>query len=136
MSYAIIRQLLEQRLNTIVPALDTVFENTPFVPTKGTPWQAVHVLPGMTQNPTLGDQHHREVGEFQVSLNYPPNAGSQAANARAQLIRETFPRGLTLTLGTLRILIDRTPYLLRAQQTPSWYFLAVAVPYTVEVFSD
>lgn len=136
MSYEVIRKLLEQRLNTITPALDTVFENTPYTPTKGVAWQAVHVLPAPTQNPTLGDQHHREVGEFQVSLNYPPNAGSQAANARAQLIRETFPRGLSMAVGTLRLLIDQTPYLLRAQQSPNWYFLAVAVPYTAEVFSS
>jgi hypothetical protein len=103
---------------------------------KGTAWQAVHLLPAPTQNPTYGDQHHREVGEFQVSLNYPPNAGSQAANARAQLIRETFPRGLVLTQGTLRLLIDRTPYLLRAQQSTNWFFLGVAIPYMAEVFTS
>jgi hypothetical protein len=136
MSYEIIRKLLEQRLNTITPALATVFENMPYTPVKGTPWQAVHMLPAPTENPTMGDQHHREVGEFQVSLNYPPMAGSQAANARAQLIREAFPRGLTLTEGTLRVLIDRTPYVLRAQQSDSWFFLAVAVPYMAEVFTS
>lgn len=134
MSNAVIRKLLEQRLNTITPALETVFENMPYTPKLGTPWQQVHLLFAPTANPTMGSPHHREVGEFQVSLNYPPMAGSQASSSRVQLIRQTFYRGLTMEEGTLRVLIDGTPYQLRSQQLPNWYFVAVAVPFIADVF--
>ena len=41
MSLSIIRKALEQRLAALAPAIATAYENAPFVPAVGTPYQRV-----------------------------------------------------------------------------------------------
>lgn len=134
MSYVLIRQLLEVRLNAITPALATAFENVPFTPLQTTPWQTVHLLPAKTLNPTFGDAFKRETGIFQITLNYQENAGAAAAVARAELIRAQFPRGLALFSGTLRVLIDQAPSVAIGINDGGWYRLPVSIPFIADVF--
>ena len=55
MSIVAIRALLESRLAAITPALATAFENFPFTPINGTPWQRVNLMAAQPLNPTMGD---------------------------------------------------------------------------------
>lgn len=132
MSYAVIRKLLEVRLNTVGGVFPTAFENTPFAPGV-VPWQKVNLLPAKTLNPTFGSQHKRETGLLQVTLYYPPNAGSSSALARAETIRAGFPRGLSLEEGAVKLLVDQAAYIGPAANDGVWYQVSISVPYIAEV---
>jgi len=132
MSYQIIRDLLRVRLNAIAMPLPTSWENVPFTPVTSA-WQKVDMLWAQTENPTMGDNFRRENGIMQVSLFYPPNAGPDPAALRAGSLAAWFPRGLSLVSGTLRVLIDRSPFIGPASQSGNWYFLPVSVPFLGDV---
>ena len=109
MSISSVRIALETKLATITPALSTAYENVPFTPVTGTPYQRAYLMPATPANPTMGDGYYREQGIFQVTLMYPLQAGPKTAADRAELIRAAFKRGTTLTSGTVSVIIERTP---------------------------
>lgn len=108
MSLAAVRIALETKLNAM-SALATAWENAPYIPVSGVPYQQVWLLPATPDNPTLGDDYYREQGIFQMTLMYPLQTGPAAAVARAELIRTAFKRGTTMTSGTVTVIVDRTP---------------------------
>jgi hypothetical protein len=136
MSYQTIRDLLRVQLNTTPGNLPTAWENVAYTPVVGDPYQSVHLLPARTENPTFDRPFRRETGLMQVSLFFPVNAGPDPAALRAQAIASMFPRGLTLVNGTLRVLIDASPFIGPARNEGAWYFLPVSIPYTADVYSD
>ena len=133
MSMSTVRKLLETQLNSVSGDIDTAFENVRFSPVHGTPYQAVALLPGATQNPSYGDDFKREVGIFQVSVMYPLNAGPAAAQARVETIRAAFKRGLALTDGLVRVLINASPYQSPGRPGAGWFSIAVSVPYYADI---
>lgn len=136
MSDAIIRRLLEVRLNAVSGGFSTAFENAPFRPVTGVPYQQVWLMPGQTQAPTLpAGGLKREVGFLQVSLFYPENEGSANAAARAEAIKAQFPHGLVLTEGAVRLTVDLPPYTSRGFQDGGRYVLPLTIPYRADVTS-
>lgn len=109
MSIVLVRSALQTALNGMSPALATAWENVDYVPVTGTPYQAAYVLAAEPDNPTMGDAFYREQGIFQISLFYPIQVGTAAAEARAELIRTTFKRGTSFTSGTVTVQIEKTP---------------------------
>lgn len=109
MSIVSVRAALEIKLSAMTPVLQTVWENAPYAPVAGTPYQAAYLLPATPENPTMGDDFYREQGIFQVSLFYPLLTGPKAAADRAQLIRTAFKRGTSMTSGSVTVTITRTP---------------------------
>jgi hypothetical protein len=109
MSITSVRAALEVKLAAITPALATAYENAPYTPVAGTPYQAVYLMTATPENPTMGDGFYREQGIFQISLFYPLQSGPKAAADRAELIRTAFKRGTALTSGTVTVRISRTP---------------------------
>jgi hypothetical protein len=108
MSIVSVRAALSTKLNGMTPALSTAWENVPFTPVTGTPYQSAFVLPSV-ENPTMGDDYHRLIGIFQVSLKYPLNAGTATSEARAELIKTTFKRGTSMTSGAVTVIVEKTP---------------------------
>ena len=96
MSIVAIRTALETHLNALAPSLSTAWESVPFVPVAGTPYQQVNLLPSDTLNPSMGDNHYREKGIFQVTLCYPSNVGVKTITTRADLLCAWFKRGTSL----------------------------------------
>lgn len=109
MSITAVRAALEVKLAAMTPALSTAYENVPFTPVAGTPYQACYTMPASPENPTMGDGFYREQGIFQISLFYPLQAGPATASARAELIRAAFKRGTSMTSGTVTVKVTRTP---------------------------
>ena len=109
MSIISIRAALETKLNTITPALSTAWENVPFTPVAGTPYQRVYLMTATPANPTMGDGYYREQGIFQVSLFYPLQTGTLTAATRANLIQTTFKRGTSMTAGGITVIVGNTP---------------------------
>lgn len=133
MSDQVIRALLETRLDTLLPAIPTVKENTAYVPVKGTNYQRVFVLMGQTENPTLGDGFKRERGIFQVNLYFQESVGTGASTARAEAIKTLFKRGTTLEQGSVRVQVYASPYAAQGSNNDGFFMLPVSVPFTADV---
>jgi len=133
MSYAIIRKLLETQINSVSAGFSTAWENVPFTPTSGTPYQAITLLPARTEGPTFGSNFKRETGILQASLYYPGNQGSQAAYARAGVLIGAFIRGSTFSQGAIKIIIDEHPYIGPALNNGSWFMVPVSIPFIADI---
>lgn len=132
MSSLTIRQLLEQRVSAMTPALATAWENVPFEPPDA-PWQDVTLQLDAPIRPTFGDSFWRQRGHLQVLLVYPLNTGTAAVMARAELIRTTFPQGLTLVSGSVRILLETNAEIARGRELSGWYQVPVTIPFTADI---
>lgn len=107
-----IRKAFEQRLVNMpqgLGVLSTAFENVSFNPVATQPYQMSKLVPLPVENPTLGDNYHREVGFYQVTLAYPKGKGVGAIAAMADQVKDYFKRGTTLTEGLDKIIVERTP---------------------------
>ena len=114
MSQALIDAALETALNGITPALATAWENVPFTPVPGTPYQAVYIIPAEPNE--LGHKTTMEYnGIMQVSLFYPLATGAStkymgkaAARAQAKLITDMFYRSADFVSGGVRVYIKKS----------------------------
>ena len=105
MSISAIRSTLESALDGMAPAIQTAWQNVPFTPVVGTPYQRASLLLAEPDNQEKGASF-QEQGFLQVDLCYPQSVGANTAEARAELLRTTFKRGTSLANG---ILISHTP---------------------------
>lgn len=129
MSFATIRACLEGALKGLTPPIDTAWENTPYKPVVGTPYQRAVILPAAPANEEIG-RTFNERGIFQVSLHYPPSTGSAAAYDRADLIRSTFYRGATFTKDGITVQVVGTPTILPPQDDDQGrYVLPVSITF-------
>lgn len=107
-----IRKSFEKRLISIpngLGASNTAFENVKFTPKLDQPYQLTRLVPLPVENPTLGDDYHREVGFYQIVLSYPKGEGVGAIATQADKIKDYFKRGTTLVEGSDKVIVDRTP---------------------------
>lgn len=135
MSIIRVRQALEIGLFAINPAIDTAYDNFPYTPTTGTPYQRVTLVPSMPDNTTFGDDHYQERGLMFVELHYPINNGSSTAATRAELIRATFKRGASFTNNGLTVRIEKTPEIGQGTVQGAFWVLPVRVRFFAEVFA-
>ena len=123
-----LRAALEEALAAMTPALATAWENMPFTPVAGTPYQRVSLLLAEPLNAEYG-RTFQQGGIFQVSLMFPPGTGAAPAEARAALLRSTFHRGATFTKNGLNVVIARTPGIMPAMNDDDGrYVLPVSIP--------
>ena len=111
MSSVKVKAALETALAAMVPALATAWPNVAFTPplNSSTPWQRADVLFAAPEDLEIGSTYHREQGVFLVTLFYPLQTGSGAAQARAELLRSIFYRGATFTNAGVAVTIEQTP---------------------------
>lgn len=126
MSLVLVRQALEVALAAMSPALATAWENAPFTPVDGTPYQAVFLMPVRPEHAEIG-RAYTERGYLQINLNYPLDAGPSAAAMRAELIRSTFYRGRSFTADEVVTHIEETPEIGPGRTEDNVYFLPVKV---------
>ena len=126
MSLLAVRNALETALNGISPPLASAWENSPYTPVHGTPYQRVYLLAAEPDNPEMGG-HVTERGFLQISLCYPLDDGPSAAMTRAELIRSTFYRGAAFTASGITTQIERTPEIAPAQIEDDRYVVPVRV---------
>ena len=134
MSVVAIRAALEKRLDAMASPLATAWENQDFKPPSAkTPYQRAWMLLATPDNPETG-VGYRELGFFQVTLFYPIQEGSGTAAARAKLIREHFPRNLSLTQDGIVVTVDRTPEIGNGTVDEDRWTLPVKIPFHANIF--
>ncbi|MGB4896792.1 MAG: phage tail terminator-like protein [Ignavibacteria bacterium] len=107
-----VRKAFEKMLVALPNGLgsaNTAYENVSFTPVSTQPYQLSRLVPLSVENPTLGDNYHREVGFYQVVLSYPKGKGVGALSTMADKVKDYFKRGTTLVEATDKIVVDRTP---------------------------
>jgi len=132
MSIVSVRAALETKLNAITPALATAWQNDPYTPVPGTPYQQVYLLPAKPENPTMGDAFYREQGILQVTLMYPLQVGPGTAEARADVIRTAFSRGTSMLSGSVTVIVEQTPEISAGRVDGDRW----AVPVKIRWFAD
>lgn len=128
-----VRAALEVALAAMSPALGTAWENVPYSPVTGTPYQRVNLLLAEPANDEIGGGIYMEQGFMQVSLAYPLDTGSAAAAARADLIRSTFHRGASFSASGVTVNIERTPEIAPARIEEDRYVLPVKVRFYAHI---
>jgi hypothetical protein len=131
-STALVHLAIQSALAALTPAISNSWENVNFVPIAGTPYQGLDIFLSDPDNLGYGSGPYRDEGFFQVSLNYPKYAGTATVQARADLIRSTFYRGRTLTSGSQKVVINRTPTISKGRVNGDFWL----VPVTVYFFSN
>lgn len=142
MSSVSIKAALEVALNSMTPAMQTAWANTPspgqstFVPVIGVPYQAVSFKFATPDNREMG-RRYQERGLMYVRLMYPllPVAGAGTATqmARAELIRNTFYASQTFASGGITVLINATPIINDLGVDGDRYAILIQVPFLANI---
>ena len=130
-----IKRALERHLGLLTPAISTAYENVPFTPVAGTPYQRVVVVTDKVVNPVMGSEYYREEGELQIFLAYPIGKGSKDALTRAELIQSHFKRGNVLIEDNVRVNFYRTGKIQGSLLTTDRLIVPVVIPYVAEVLT-
>lgn len=129
MSLIQVRTALQTQLATISPALATAYENEPYTPVAGTPYQQVTILRAQPDNLEIGPIY-TDRGILQVNLFYPLNAGAGAAEARAELIRTAFAYGSSFVSGGVTVTIIATPEVAPARAEDDRFLVPVRIRFS------
>lgn len=112
----------------------TQWENVPFEPFVGVPYQEVFLMAANPDNPTYGSGFYRELGYLQIGLHYPKEKGTKAISTRAELIRSTFERGNSFTKDAITVNILRTASIEPGPNTDSYICTIVKIPYWADIY--
>lgn len=132
MSLVLVRQALEVALAAIAPALPSAWENAPYTPVAGTPYQRVTLLAAEPVNAEMNSAY-TEQGFMQVSLAYPLNTGSKAATLRAKAIRTTFYRGASFTASGVTVHVERTPEIMPGRVEDDRFVIPVRIRFYAHI---
>jgi len=128
-----VKVALERHLSTMTPAVQTAFEGVSFKPTAGTMYQRAQLRIDDPDDPVLGKGYYRERVQFQVFVVAPSNKGTGAAIARAQLIRERFKKGTSLTESGVVLHVLETPRISGATSATDRVIVPVLINVVAEV---
>lgn len=129
MSQPTIRAALETALAGLEPAIDTAWQNVPYTPVTGRPYQEAYLLPATPENYSMGDSSRQERGIFQVSLKYPTGQGTAAVGARAEMIAALFRRGASFTKAGITVQIEHTPEIADGRDDDDRWMVPVKIRY-------
>jgi hypothetical protein len=116
------------------PAIPIAFQNVDCDPPKGR-YARCFLLPAPTQCDTLGGEHRRLTGVFQVSLCMPPGEGPGDASALAESLDAAFPLSTPIVQGGLRIFLLSPMSQGPAIQEPDRYVVPVSCTYRADAIT-
>lgn len=129
-----IKRAAESLLDGITPSVLTGYEGVDFDPPVDQMYQRCQFRIDTPTDPTFPAGYHRENVEMQVFIAGVKGQGTADILARAELIRQTFYKGLTLTQGPTRIYILQTPQIGSVFPTQDRVIVPVLIPLTAEVY--
>jgi len=126
---------IRTRLAALTPALPTALEGIPFTAPTGM-YQRLQFVISPPTDPTFGTYFHRENIQVQIFVADKLDVGTAGAIARAQVLRDWFHKGLTLTESGVRMHVLSTPQIAGATVASDRIIVPVLIPLTVEVYQD
>ena len=134
MAIAETKRALERNLNGLTPTLPTAYEGVNFDPPT-TIYQTVQFVIRKPDDPVLGTGYYRERLELQVFIVGEANKGTAASITRAELVRDRFKKGTTLTEGAFKIYILETPHVGSTAPVGNRTITPVFIDVVTEVYS-
>jgi hypothetical protein len=126
-----IQAALNYALAMAFPLMPIAWENTKYVPTVGTAYFRVWMLPAETDVITIGPEPWLErKGVFQVSVLYPIGVGFGPPKVKAAEVVAAFRANTSFTYNTLRVVIDKSWPAPGMLEDEGWYHIPVSVRYT------
>lgn len=130
-----IEKSANRHLATITPSVATAYEGSKFNPPDNAMYQRVQYTIQQPDDPTFGTGYHRELVQMQVFVVDVLGKGTAVGLARAELIRDKFKKGTTLTEGSIKIHVLSTPQISGTIIASDRLVIPVLVNLTAEVVS-
>lgn len=125
-----IRAALEQQIATVsgIPSTSNrAWENVKFVPTTGTSWVKMALVPVSSRPAVVGPAPQiRHDGSFLVTLHLPEGTGPAGADALADAVRAAFTVDTGLTSGGTTVRFRYAERSVAVLDTP-WYIVTVSI---------
>lgn len=138
MSLAVIRTLLNTRLDTISPKPAIAWENVAFTP----PTDDMHLRVSFIPNPSFSSGPHKsaatvESGTYQVDVYGPLNQGPLPLDTVAERVRSLFPRGERIAnVGeSVVVRVRETPGVSGSSRDGPFWRARVSIPWFCYVFN-
>ena len=98
------------KINSIIPTIDTVLEGTAsYTPTAGKEYQELYYLPAINDSQNIDNPDYFNRGIFQITLKYPNKQGLSKILDRCDLYVNAFAKGTKFTFQGITIAITETP---------------------------
>ena len=98
------------KINSIIPTIDTVLEGTAsYTPTAGKEYQELYYLPAINDSLHIDNSSYFDRGVYQVTLYYPNKQGLSKILDRCDLYVNAFAKGTKFTFQGLTIATTETP---------------------------
>ena len=130
-----VKKAVRERLKALTPALPTALEGMSFTPPTGM-YQRLQFVVEPPTDPTFGTYFYRENVQVQIFVVDKLDVGTTNAETRAELIRDWFNKGLTLTEGNVRMHVLRTPHVSSAAVAADRIIVPVLISVTTEVYEQ
>jgi hypothetical protein len=128
MSLASIQTALDAKLLTY-QSTNVAWFGVNFKPKPNTAYIAPSMIGSSRKAVGAGEKGLLEwTGVYRVVARHPSGEGTLAALQKIDAIAAVFPRGLTLTSGSISIVCE-TPSLMSAQSDGEWVFSSVDIPW-------
>lgn len=137
MSDQTIIRALQERLETFATSkgLLIAYEGARFTPAANKIHLAEFLLPLPTDNPSMGVQHRRYAGIYQVDVDGPAAVGIITLRNYANELVNHFKRGTTLENEGMRILVTHDPSISRLLPDGGRMKRAVSIRYQADVIT-
>ena len=125
-----IRAALEQQVANVsgIPSTgNRAWENVKFIPTTGTAWVRMALVPVTSRPAVLGPAPQiRHDGSFLVTLHLPEGTGAAGADALADAVRAAFTVDTGLTSGGTTVRFQYAERSVAVLDAP-WYIVTVSI---------
>lgn len=129
-----IQDALYGRVQLLTSEPEVAWAEVPYVPVIGRPYIAVAVQGRNRMPMAIGPlTPHLWQGTLQIVVLHPANEGSRRALRRADAVIDHFPRSLTLTAGTGKVLIEAGT-IDQSYTTADWLNVPVIIRWFSEEF--
>ena len=122
------------KINSIIPTIDTVLEGTTsYTPTAGKEYQELYYLPAINDSQNIDNPDYFNRGIFQITLKYPNKQGMSKIQDRCDLYEKAFTKGTKFIFQGLTIATTETPTIVNLGNESDRVVYAISINYKAYV---
>ena len=122
------------KINSIIPTIDTVLEGTAsYTPTAGKEYQELYYLPAINDSQNIDNPDYFNRGILQITLKYPNKQGMSKIQDRCDLYVNAFAKGTKFTFQGITIATTETPTIVNLGNEGDRVVYAISINYKAYV---
>ncbi len=129
------KKAAEKRLKMLLPTAKIAWEGVAFTPPNNEIYYRTQFVIQDPEDPVIGDKYYREIMSFQVFVCDVLNKGTTNAFTKAEEIRASFYKGLTLSEGATSIYVLSTPRVAGSIPAEDRLVVPVLIELVAEVYT-